>query len=277
MNEPEQLGLDERTAAFCSAAISIAEAIRNGEEVRTRSMVLFHASQVILALLQRNCRQIHELACLNFELTKFLDHVIADAKVGDFNLLTLKELAQRQLAWPTLVRPGDNSFTASKLEELKKLDVGSKAFLGSLARNAKRRPSLATPGNRLAIILLSQIQERAAAIFPVNGEGVITERNYDRVRAYLEFVGPTLPEQNYTRFLDLLRRARKNPFSIKNLATWTGLLTDFVLLVDPELSRYPELKKVKSAKGGKYVMTPEARIRSLLLKEFNTALKNLLK
>jgi hypothetical protein len=96
-------------------------------------------------------------------------------------------------------------------------------------------------------------------------------------REHLRVIEPGIPEKEQPRFLKLLREARDHPFSADNLKIWNRLVTEFILLIDPELRLFPELKQVKSAKGGKYIKTKEAIYRTELEKFFHPALKNLLR
>jgi hypothetical protein len=131
----------------------------------------------------------------------------------------------------------------------------------------KRRPSLTTPGNQLALRLASQIENRIQTILLVSRRGA---------RNRLREIEPDVPEKEHQQFLTLLRKARDNPISAANRSKWNSLLTEFVLIIDPTLERSPELKKVRSAKGPKYIKREEVRFRSELLKLFDDALKNLL-
>jgi len=136
----------------------------------------------------------------------------------------------------------------------------------------KRRPSLTTPRNQLALRLASRIENRIRTVLQVNRDGGVVKCSQQEARNRLRGIEPNVPEKEHPRFLKLLREARGHPISANNRSTWNHLLTEFILITDPTL----ELKKVKSAKGRKYLMTDEARFRSKLLNLFNKVLKNLL-
>jgi hypothetical protein len=140
----------------------------------------------------------------------------------------------------------------------------------------KRRPSLTTPRNQLALALVSRIEDRIRTVLQVNRDGVVVKCSQREARNRLREIEPGVHEKEHPRFLKLLREARGHPISANNRSTWNHLLTEFILITDPTLEQTPELKKVKSAKGRKYLMTDEARFRSKLLNLFNKVLKNLL-
>jgi hypothetical protein len=276
---PKMPPLDERTADFVTAAFNLLNAMMQGEALNSRSMILRGASSVILNLLQTDQyppdqEQMRQLARLNLQLTRFLDHVVLSGEPDDQSLSALQEVAKKEPAWPTLVRPGDEKFTASKLE---KLSVGAQARVGSLPRNAKHPPSLATDRNRLALSLVRRIENRAEAILQVKRNGVVLKCTDQEARNHLRIVEPTVPEKEHTLFLKLLRKARDYPFSVENLTTWNRLLTEFILIIDPKLERFPELKQIKSSKGKEHLKTEKSRLRSLLEKFFHPALQNLLR
>jgi hypothetical protein len=278
-HNPEQAGLDEPTAALSLAAMHVSNTILQGKELRTRDMALRSASGVISSFLRtmeypRDQGLLPQLAWLAQELTEFLDHIVLNAGPDDERLQALRTLAESAVAWPILVRPGDERLTALKIETLK---VGARAPLGSLG-GAKRRPSLGTPRNRLALRLVGRIQNRTECILLVTRNGGPAQRcNTREAREHLRVIEPGIPEKEHTRFLKLLQEARDHPFSANNLKIWNRLVTEFVLIVDPELKLFPELKQVKFAKGGKYIKTKEAIYRTELEKFFHPALKNLLK
>jgi hypothetical protein len=276
---PDQAGLDEWTAALSVAAMHVSNTILQGKKLRTRDMALRSASGVVSNLLRtmeypRDLGLLPQLAWLAQQLTEVLDHIVLNAEPDDERLQALRTLAESAVTWPLLVRPGDEKLTALKIEKLK---VGHKSPFGS-SGDPGRRSSLGTPRNRLALRLVARIQNRTECILLVKRNGGAAQRcNTREAREHLRVIEPGIPEKDHMRSLKLLREARDNPFSAKNLKIWNRLLTEFVLIVDPELKLFPELKQVKSAKGGKYIKTKEAIYRTELEKFFHPALKNLLK
>jgi len=275
----DQGGLDEWTAALSVAAMHVSNTILQGKKLRTRDMALRSASGVISNLLRtmeypRDLGLLPQLAWLAQQLTEVLDYIVLNAEQDDERLQTLRTLAASAVTWPILVRPGDEKLTALKIEKLK---VGSRSPFGP-SGDAGRRSSLVTPRNRLALRLVGRIQNRAECILFVRRNGGPAQRcTALEAREHLRIIEPGIAEKEHTRFLKLLREARGHPFSGDNLKIWNRLVTEFVLIIDPELRLFPELKQVKSAKGGKYIKTKEAIYRTELEKFFHPALKNLLK
>src|SRR6516225_10980854 len=136
-------------------------------------MLFLSASRVIQNLLSsmqypRDQRLVTELAKFNIQITELIDQITLNADENDLTLSALRELAKNQPAWPTLVRPGDDKFTATKIE---KLNVGSKAPVRLLSRNAKRYPSLKTPRNRLVLGLIGGIRKYTKTILLTRRKG----------------------------------------------------------------------------------------------------------
>jgi hypothetical protein len=270
MNEPEQLGLDERTVAFSYAANQISTALWNGEELRTRYMILLSARGVISDLLQtmrfpRDIGLLAELANLNRELTGLLDRIVLDSEPCDPRLAVLRNLAEYCVTWPTLVRPGDQKFTISKL---KKLNPGAKASLGSLPPKA----SFATDANRLTLKLIDGLKNSAESILNIKRNGVRDKSTPEEACQTLLVSG--VPRQKHGEFIQILRRVERYPFSAKTLTQWGGILVDYVLLFD--LKRFAELRTlfandVAFTEG----LTTMGDERSKLRKFFRPALKNL--
>jgi hypothetical protein len=266
--------LDERTAAFVRAVINLDRAIINGEEMKDRSMILRGVSHVVFSLLQtmqypRDQGLIAGLTSLNLLLTQFQDDVVLNAGPDDPRLQALRERAELEPAWPTLARPRDPGFVNSKLE---KLHVGERA-IGSLSKNIKRPPSLATARNRLTLKLVQRIERDAKAVLQMSREdGAIKSSSLPVAE------DPQLEklEKQMTQMLQLSYEAIDCPFVAKNLKRWTRLLTELVLIIDPKLEQFPELKQVRFAAGPKFVKSEEAKFRSGLGKFFSEALKNLL-
>jgi hypothetical protein len=274
---PLQPVLDECVGAFSLATWEVTDAIVHGKEIRNRDMALRSASGVIWALLQtmqfpRDQALLAELARLARQLTGLLDHIVLNAEPKDKGLQALRGLAENEVVWPTLLRPGDEKLTATIIE---KLSIGSKAPIGSL-RGRKRPPSLATGRNRLALRLVSRIQNLVYAALQIEKGDIVMESSEGEACTNFRIMAAEVPETEHTRLLKLLREAKAHPFSKKNLKPWNRLVVDFVLIIDPELERFPELKRIKSAKGGKYVVSPRAKYRSELSKFFHPALENLL-
>jgi hypothetical protein len=272
-------GLDESTAALSVAAMNVCNTILQGKKIRTRDMVLRSASGVIWSLLRtmeypRDQGLLPELAGLARQVTEFLDHIVLNAEPDDGCLEALQTLAESAVTWPILVRPGDEKLSALKIQKLK---VGSKSPFASQAGSG-RRSSLGTARNRLVLRLVSRIQNRTECILLVRRNGGPAQRcSPQEAREHLRIIEPGVVKHEQTRFLKLLREARDHPFSADNLKIWNRLVTEFVLIVDPELKLFPELKQVRSAKGGKYIKTKEAIYRTELEKFFHPALKNLLR
>ncbi len=130
----------------------------------------------------------------------------------------------------------------------------------------KKRPSFTTPGNHLALVLASRIESCIQAVLRVNRTGA-------RVR--LREIEPNVPKKEQPRFLKLLREARDNPISASNRKVWSHLLTEIAMIFDP-VEQFPELKRVRLAKGSRFIKDNDARFRSGLLNYFNKTLKNLL-
>src|SRR5260221_9337252 len=130
----------------------------------------------------------------------------------------------------------------------------------------KKRPSFITPGNHLALILASRIEHCVKAILQVDRAGA-------RVR--LREIEPNVPEKEQPRFLKLLREASDNPISASNRKIWRHLLTETAMILDL-VEQFPELKRVRLAKGSRFIKDDETRFRSGLLNYFNKTLKNLL-
>src|SRR3981081_1367359 len=127
----EQPPLDELTGAFTLAAHRVTNAVLKRQKLKNRYMLLSSASSVIHGLLNsiqfpRDQRLIARLATLNLQITGFLDNIVANADASDQGLQALCKLAEREPAWPALVRPSDPKFTKLKLEGLERLNVGRK-------------------------------------------------------------------------------------------------------------------------------------------------------
>jgi hypothetical protein len=281
------LGLDCTTAEFKISARQIANAMLKGEELRTREAILGSAYGVIVSLLRtmqypRDLCLIGQLAELNIALTGYLDHIVLNASQDDRPLLALRQLAKGEPVWPTSVRPGDEKFTQSKMQ---RLELGSQKPLGTLKSNAKRPASLATDRNRLTLVLVNRIQNRAQAVLyvkpiTVNQDGSveesgIKEASEDVARNTLRMCEPGISEKDYGRILGLLRDVKKHPLSVRTLKKWSHFLTEFVLMADPKLERFAELKSIRSEVSVVMGQCSEGDKRSKLQKFFNPALKHL--
>lgn len=272
--EPRKEGLDEATAAFYLATMGVNSVLWKGEELRTRDMVLRCTASVIRSLLltmqyPRDVGLLEQLANLNFQITSHLDGIVLNADSDDPRLQVLRQLAKSSTSWPILARPSDEPFIRTKLT---KLGVGIEADIGALPKKA----SLVTPRNRLTLSLVRWIENRAQAVLLINDNGTVRECSQQEARTHLQIMEPGIPKEKRTQFLNLLRLARNRPLSTQTLKHWCRFLTESILIIDPKLERFPELKQVKRAKGGKYVMDEVARLRSELQKFFHPALKNFL-
>jgi hypothetical protein len=142
----------------------------------------------------------------------------------------------------------------------------------------RRRPSLTTPRNQLALTLASRIEDRIRTVLQVNRDGIVVKCSQQEARKRLRGIEPNVPEKKHPRFLKLLREARDHPISASNRSIWNHLLTEITLILDP-IEQFTALEKVRSAKGPRFVKgtrRPEAKFRSELLNFFNKSLKNLL-
>lgn len=169
---PQPGGLDDWTAALYVAAMNVSNTILQGKELRTRDMALRSATGVISNLLRtmeypRDLGLLPQLVWLAQQLTEVLDHIVLNAEPDDERLQALRMLAESAVTWPILVRPGDEKLTTLKIEKLK---VGSKSPFGP-SKGARRRSSLGTPRNRLALRLVARIQNRAECILLVRRNG----------------------------------------------------------------------------------------------------------
>jgi hypothetical protein len=279
VENPQEGGLDELTAAFAVAAMNVATAIAHGKQLRTRDMLLRSTDLLIGLLLRsmeypRDTELLEHLLTLAAYLTGYIDHIVLNAKQGDERLQLLCKLAENKFFWPTLVRPGDNKLTNHILD---RLGVGSRAPLGALPKGVKRPPSLATPRNHLALRLVKRISNLAFAALSINRNGVIVEAKEEEILLFLRTMVPEAPDEKHTELVELLREAKAHPFCRDNLTLWNRLLSQFVLIIDPNLERLPELKQVRSAKGNTGTKGTKAVKLTRLEKFFHPALKNLLR
>jgi hypothetical protein len=258
---PKQLS-EESAADLMTAAYRSFEALSDGDK-----MDFLRSKLDVLCFKPRDPGLIVELAELNILLTKTLDELLLNAPADDPIIEALHKRAEREPSWPTLVRPGDEKFTRTKLA---KLGVGNR-IPGRLGRvKAKRPPSLATASNRQALWFYKQLERSALGA---------TDRTPSEVRSAIAIVslslalGLNISKSQYERLLEILRDFK--PLSKETLSWWNHALTEFVLIVDPTLERFPQVRSA-SAKGIKYTQTDEARFRSELEKFFLPALKNLL-
>lgn len=77
----------------------------------------------------------------------------------------------------------------------------------------KRRPSLTTPGNQLALTLASRIENALQTVLQVNRDGVVVKCSQQEARNRLREIEPGIPEKKHPRFLQLLREARGHPMN----------------------------------------------------------------
>jgi hypothetical protein len=268
--QPEQISLDPEDA-FVFVAFRISNGLLQGQDFRNRLAILRRASGVIWNLLRtiqypRDGEFLKELVWLNRKVTQSLDNIILNAEADDPRLQVLQELAKDEPTWPTLVRPGDARFTATKLE---RLGVGSGMPIGALPSNAKRAPSLGTASNRVTPRVRERVENLAEFISASNDSDAITH-----LRFSLSVLGYSLSNEDLIAVLRILRSVK--PLTEKTVSQWTKQLTEFVLLTDPDLERDPELKTAKSGQGAKYAKG-KAKYRSRLQGLFGRGLKNLLK
>ena len=145
----------------------------------------------------------------------------------------------------------------------------------------KRGPSLTTPCNRFTLKLADRIENLIRTVLQVNRDGIVVKCRHMEARKRLAEIEPDLPEKDYPRFLKLLREARDSPISVDHpmssaeRSIWNHILTELTLILDPTLKQFPELEKVRLAKGPRFIMNEESKFRSGLLKYFAKALKNL--
>jgi hypothetical protein len=270
---PKGPPLDEYTAAVLIAAF---KAINSGYpfESLNRSN-LFEAAYGLINFLVRTAKPdepelIGKFAELNILLTKFLDHIVLNAPENDDRLRILRNMAKDEPFWPTMVRPGDRRFSDKKVE---KLGVGTSSDIRRLAKDAKQPASFATGRNRLAFRLLELLINRANVISTTIGDEIAVQH-----------INIMLPEaqqgERAQKLLPILReinQAGSPPLTTETVSRWNKWITEFVLIIDPNLERYPELRQIisESYKSAKYAKSPAARNRSRLNAFFGPALRSL--
>jgi hypothetical protein len=265
--QPEKLSLEPEDA-FAVVGHRLANALLQGQEHRNRYMLLASASGVIYGLLRsmqvpRDQRLIARLATLNLQITGFLDHIVANADASDQGLQALCRLAELEPAWPTLARPGDPKFTELKLERLK---VGSKCA-GSLPRNAKQPPTFATDSNRLVGRLVRRIQNHARIVVASDQEALNS----------LRFIAPNVPEKERAQYLEILRKAKGCPLTVKTITQWNRILPRYILMIDPDLKRTAELRSLRENEFIEFANCSRGDLISKLQKFFHPALKHIAK
>jgi hypothetical protein len=209
-----------------------------------------------------------ELARLARDVTSALDRIVASLTEGSAGLEALREIAQEEPYWPTMARPNDPKFSQARLE---KLGVSKKAPV-SEARKTKPA-SLATPANRITTKLVRRLTNLAYAL---------SKSGDDEALVDLGLVTPDVPEKGlpYQRrtALDIVRKIQGLPSPSltddkRSIDAWADCLTDFVLIIDPELND-PDLQQPKKS-ALKRNVSRKAAYRSELRKFFLPVLRRL--
>jgi len=163
----------------------------------------------VLSLNPHDPEVIVELAKLNLLLTKTLDEFCSGCVGRRSCHRSFGHAVRARGRLPTLVRPGDEKFTRTKLASLR---VGDKAP-GRV--KTKRPPSFATASNRLAQRLCRRIELRARAV---------AGRTSKQAWLTLRITEPDIPDSQHESLLEILREVK--PLSKKNLKWWNGALSD---------------------------------------------------
>jgi hypothetical protein len=200
------------------------------------------------------------LARLNYQLTGMLDWIVRNSTEDDSELESLRQIARSHPDWPAMVRPGDPKFSK---EIIDKLQVGTDAVT---RRFENKPPSFATPSNRLADQLVTQLLLLArrtcgkeSHIALTNVKSTLKEPDDERAHKVLDLVREIahLPEDS-----PALTKA--------TVKKWNRWISEFVVIVDPDLTKFPELSGKEKGKTDSYT-------RSMLQRFFHPALKNLAK
>jgi hypothetical protein len=256
--------LDEYTAAVMIAALRAINSEYPFEPLNRSN--LLEAAYGLIGFLVRTAKPdephlIGKFAELNILLTKLLDQVVLNASESDECIHVLRKIASNQPCWPTLVRPGDPEFSGSKVE---RLSVGTNSGIRRLTKNAKRPPSFKTARNRVTSQLLERLRN-IAYVISTTGDDELA----------LQHIKMTVPEaregERATQLLPILREinhhsGEHSPLTSSTVSIWSRWLTEFVFIVDPELTTYSEFRKVKLGKPAK------SKLRSNLQKFFHPAL-----
>lgn len=271
--------------AVLDAATTAILAGRDGAEL-DRVALIGAAGGIILFLLdtarENDQKLIPDYASLSIKLTEFLDLIIQNAPEDDARLLLLRSIAKRQSTWPTLVRPGDPKFAEEKMRKLK---VGEKSHIRHLEKGAKKPASLATPRNRLTADLVDRLKAVSKMIAAFNDDAVHSSDiqgdppgSADDTAALAIEMELQIDPIRAAKLLPILREVNQmTAVTSISVGRWNKWITEFVIITDPDLTRYPELVKVRSWKAQKFLYSSEAKLRYKLGKFFDPALRFLAK
>jgi len=255
---------DEYSSSVSSAVQQACLAAHTGEDV-DRSVLLHAASELINFLVQDpqggvDGALVPHLARLNYQLTGMLDWIVRNSTKDDSELESLRQIARSHPDWPAMVRPGDPKFSK---EIIDKLQVGADAVT---QRFENKPPSFATPSNRLADQLVTQLLLLArrtcgkeSHIALTNVKSTLKEPDDERAHKVLDLVREIsqLPQDSW-------------PLTKATVKKWNRWISEFVVIVDPNLTKFPELSGKEKGKTDSYT-------RSMLQRFFHPALKNLAK
>jgi hypothetical protein len=273
--------------AVLDAATKAILAGRDGADL-DRVALVGAAGGIILFLLdtarEDDEKLIPDYASISIKLTEFLDSIIQNAPDGDGRFALLSSIAKHRATWPTLVRPGDRKFSEEKMRKLK---VGEKSHIRHLEKDAKKPASLATPGNRLAKDLVARLKALSKMIAAFNDDVVHSSEiqndppaSADDTAVLAIVMELQIDPTRAARLLPILRAINQLPsdsplLSKETVSQWKEWIKDFIIITDPDLTRYPELIKVKSWKAPVLIKSTKAKLRYNLDKFFNQALEGL--
>jgi hypothetical protein len=285
-NEPLETEKPHPERAVLAAAVEEILAGRDGADL-DRVALLGAAHGIILFLLdtarEDDQKLIPDYASLSIKLTEFLDSIIQNVPDSDARLTLLRSIAKHQAAWPTLVRPGDPKFSE---EKVRKLNVGAKSHIRHLEKGAKRPASLATTRNRLTADIVARLKRLANMIAAFHDDAQSPEilgnppASADDAAVLAIQMEIQIDPTRAAQLLPILRAINQLPSGSPLLSKETGKrwkewIIDFIIITDPDQTRYPELIKVKSWKAPMSIKRPEAKLRYNLDKFFNPARESL--
>jgi hypothetical protein len=270
------------TKAACKSALEALEAADQGG-APDRLRLLLGAQQIIRFVLSNSTRDdIHEvipdLANLSITITTVLDQIVLNSSDNDPSLHSLRNMAKQSYLWPTMVRPHDRKLTERICE---RLGVGTDSIIREAPKPPQKPASFNTTSNRFTAKLLRDV-------FVFSGFISGCDDDADAI-GYIKSSFQGIADDNAKKLLCVLReiiqslteRHQEVPLTKDTVKSWNRWLPDFVLSVDPELVKYPELKQVsaqiESAKVARYSQKITVKRRSALQKFFSRALKNMAK
>lgn len=255
---------DEYSSSVSNAVQQACLAAHTGEAV-DRSALLGAALELVDFLVRDpqgglDGDLVTPLARLNYQLTGMLDWIVRNSSEDDAELQSLRQIARSYSDWPAMVRPGDPKFSK---EIIDKLQVGVDAVT---QRFENKPPSFATPSNRLADQLVTLLLY------------LVRKTPMREKHIALTYIKSTLREPNNERaykVLDLVREIARLPedspaLTKATVKKWNRWISQFVVIVDPDLTKFPEL-------SGKHKGKTDSYTRSMLQRFFHPALKTLAK